>query len=143
MKTLSLIQPFGDLIVSGQKRIEIRSWRTSFRGEFLVHASKTGSNKRLLACGPDYFSKYFPGTKIDWKNLDFGNIIGKAILTDVQTYENVDALEKDSNLHFAPLAYDDFPVYGFTLKCATRFTTPIPARGARNFWEYKGSIPGN
>ncbi len=39
MKTLSIKQPFAELVVSGRKSIEIRSWATNYRGEFLVHAS--------------------------------------------------------------------------------------------------------
>lgn len=39
MKTLSLKQPFAELILSGKKKIELRKWNTSFRGEFLIHAS--------------------------------------------------------------------------------------------------------
>lgn len=37
---LSIKQPWAWLIVNGYKDIENRSWSTSFRGEFLVHASK-------------------------------------------------------------------------------------------------------
>ena len=39
-KCLSLKQPYADLVVSGKKTIELRTWNTKFRGEFLVHASK-------------------------------------------------------------------------------------------------------
>ena len=40
MKALSLKQPYAELVVSGRKTIELRKWKTNFRGEFLVHASK-------------------------------------------------------------------------------------------------------
>jgi hypothetical protein len=39
-KCLSLKQPYAELLISGKKTIELRSWDTKFRGEFLVHASK-------------------------------------------------------------------------------------------------------
>ncbi|MFB5646865.1 MAG: ASCH domain-containing protein, partial [Candidatus Nitrosomaritimum yanchengensis] len=38
MKCLSVSQPFADLIISGNKTIELRNWNTAFRGEFLIHA---------------------------------------------------------------------------------------------------------
>jgi len=38
MKCLSVSQPYADLIVKGKKTIELRTWNTKFRGEFLVHA---------------------------------------------------------------------------------------------------------
>jgi hypothetical protein len=40
MKALSIRQPWAWLIATGQKDVENRSWPTSFRGEFLVHAGK-------------------------------------------------------------------------------------------------------
>lgn len=40
MKALSIRQPWAWLIVHGGKDIENRSWHTSYRGRFLVHASK-------------------------------------------------------------------------------------------------------
>ena len=35
-----LKQPYAELIVSGKKTIELRTWNTKFRGEFLIQASK-------------------------------------------------------------------------------------------------------
>ncbi|KVZ27004.1 hypothetical protein WL14_00740 [Burkholderia cepacia] len=40
MKALSIRQPWAHLIVSGYKDIENRTWRTSYRGPLLIHASK-------------------------------------------------------------------------------------------------------
>ena len=40
VKSLSLNQPYAELLISGKKTIEVRRWNTNFRGQFLVHASK-------------------------------------------------------------------------------------------------------
>ena len=40
MKVLSIIEPWATLIASKQKYIETRSWKTSYRGELYIHASK-------------------------------------------------------------------------------------------------------
>lgn len=40
MKILSLTQPWATLMAIGQKRIESRSWRTSYCGELAIHAAK-------------------------------------------------------------------------------------------------------
>ena len=40
MKALSIKQPWAWLIVNGYKDIENRTWKTNYRGTFLVHASK-------------------------------------------------------------------------------------------------------
>ena len=39
MKTLSIKQPWADVIRSGHKEIEIRSWQTKYRGDILVVSS--------------------------------------------------------------------------------------------------------
>jgi hypothetical protein len=39
VKALSLHQPWASLVASGAKRVETRSWRTSYRGPLAVHAS--------------------------------------------------------------------------------------------------------
>lgn len=38
---LSIRQPWAELILSGRKAIEVRSWTTDYRGEFWVHAGKS------------------------------------------------------------------------------------------------------
>lgn len=41
MKVLSIKEPFASLIKMGEKKIETRSWKTNYRGEIYIHASKT------------------------------------------------------------------------------------------------------
>ena len=41
MKVLSLTEPYATLIKEKTKRIETRSWKTSYRGELYIHASNT------------------------------------------------------------------------------------------------------
>lgn len=40
MKALSIRQPWAWLIVTDYKNVENRTWPTSFRGKFLIHAGK-------------------------------------------------------------------------------------------------------
>lgn len=119
MKTLSLKQPWAELVVSGKKKIELRKWNTNFRGEFLIHASKNPDEKAMQEFGLN--------------NLPCGFIIGKAELIDVKHYINKIEFEKDKNMH---LATSDWGEYGFVLKNAERFDKIIPAKGALNFWDF-------
>ena len=75
MKCLSVSQPFADLIVLGKKTIELRTWNTNFRGEFLIHAPlkiKTNDCNRL---------------KISNRPIT-GAIVGKATIYDVKKYNS-------------------------------------------------------
>lgn len=114
MKCLSLKQPYADLLVEGIKTIELRKWKTKFRGTFLVHASKV-----------PFESSY------DKSRL--GCIVGMATLVDVKHYDNEKAWQSDIPLHRAD---DDFieSHYGFVIVNPTKFEKPIPFAGSLNFF---------
>lgn len=116
MKALSLKQPYAELILQGRKKIELRKWNTSFRGEFLIHASKVPDFKAMQNFG--------------FKELPLGCIVGKAILNDVKSYKTDDEFDKDKNFH---LASKEWGNYGFILKNVRRLN-PIPFKGSLNFW---------
>lgn len=123
MKALSLNQPFADLIVTGKKTIELRTWKTKFRGEFLVHASKkilTDECKRL---------------NLDPKSFVTGAIVGKATLYDVKEYGYKSAeWIADKDKHLADISFAS-SINGFLLKDAVKFDIPIPYKGQLNFFE--------
>ena len=119
MKVLSLKQPFAELILSGKKTIELRKWNTKFRGEFLIHASKS----------PDLDAM----KKFNFEELPLGFILGKTNLAEVKTYMNEDDQLMDKNKH---LANSTWGKYGFILKDTKRFEKPIPALGKLGFWEF-------
>lgn len=86
MKALSVRQPWAWLLSTGWKNVENRTWPTSFRGRFLIHASKTMTEADYRACilflqgfswGPDVLA-VIP----DPKMLKRGGIVGEATLLD-------------------------------------------------------------
>ena len=119
MKALSLKQPFAELIVSGKKKIELRSWNTNFRGEFLVHASAKPDAEAMKRFG--------------YVNLPTGAIVGKATLVNVKYYADEEEHKKDKGLHLASSGWGN---YGFILEKAER-TNLIPCKGKLGFWDYK------
>ena len=119
MKVLSLKQPFAELIVSGKKTIELRNWKTNFRGEFLIHASKK----------PDEISM----KKFGFNELPLGAIIGKSKLVRVKHYENDKEHARDKEKHLADSSWGKF---GFLLKESKRIE-PISAKGRLNFWDFE------
>ena len=100
MKCLSLKQPYAELLVAGKKTIEVRTWNTKFRGQFLVHASKKINEE---AC---------KRLKIDQAKLVTGTIIGNANLYNVIFYGSENSFVKDKDKHFAGSNYEK-PKYGF------------------------------
>ena len=121
MKCLSVSQPFADLIARGRKKIELRSWNTSFRGEFLVHAplkvrSRDAARLRI--------------------NGEFvtGAVIGMAEIFDVKRYKSKSECKSDYALHFASKEFHG-KRYGFLLRGAKMFRVPIPCKGRLGFFE--------
>jgi len=127
MKCLSISQPFADLIVCEKKTIELRSWNTKFRGEFLIHSplkAKLNDCKRL---------------KIS-KKLVIGAIIGKAEIYDVKIYNSKLQVKEDYKKHLASKEFFSNR-YGFLLKNAKSFRIPIPYKGKLGFFNVK--LPKN
>ena len=121
MKCLSVSQPYADLIVQGKKTIELRTWNTKFRGEFLVHAPfkvKKDACKRL---------------GIDETKLRTVVIIGKAEIFDVKVYNLVSELKADYKKHFATEEFLRHK-YGFLLKKPKELLMPIPYKGSLGFF---------
>lgn len=127
MKCLSVSQPFADLIVSGKKTIEMRTWNTRFRGEFLVHAPlrvRTDDCHRL---------------RMDCSKLVRGAVIGKAEIRDVKTYTTIAQVRADKKRHHAAsdMTGLDKKRYGFVLCNPVKFHAPIECKGRLGFFEVR------
>ena len=118
MKTLSIKQPWAELILQARKKIEIRKWNTKFRGEFLVHSPKIPDKESMK--------------KFGFNELPNGFILGKAELIDIKKYENDEEFLKDKNLHLAGKGWGN---KGFILKNPKRIKK-IKAKGNLGFWEF-------
>lgn len=51
MKALSIKQPWAEMILQGLKKIEVRSWRTDYRGDLLI-CSSAKPDESLLTMRP-------------------------------------------------------------------------------------------
>lgn len=124
MRCLSVSQPYADLIINGKKTIELRTWNTKFRGEFLVHAP-IKVNKQ--AC---------KRLQISDENMRTGVIIGKVELHNVKNYRSQKELKSDYKKHFAGREYLNRR-YGFLLRNPQPLRVPIPYKGSLGFFEAK------
>jgi hypothetical protein len=114
-KALSIRQPWAWLIINGGKDIENRTWRTTHRGQFWVHASlkpDLAAWETLTAAGV-----YIP----TMDRLKYGGIIGRAEIVDCVT-------KSDSPWFIGPI--------GFVLKNPME-TTFRKCRGRLSFFSLK------
>lgn len=123
MKALSIKQPWAWLIANGHKGVENRNWNTKYRGEFLIHASKSFDNQ-----GYDWVKDAFPLIDMpDKKDFETGGIVGSARIIGV-VHENEKHL----------LCKDDYPwffgEYGFVLD-GQKPLKMKPCKGALGFFK--------
>jgi hypothetical protein len=121
LKCLSLRQPYAELVVAGRKTIETRTWKTNFRGKFLIHASKAIDKE---SC--DILN-------IDCSKLTRGMVVGLAFLYDVKRYATKQDFVADKDRHLSSSFSE--PKYGFLLKDAKKLNKPIVLAGHLGFFE--------
>jgi activating signal cointegrator 1 len=85
MKLISLWDPWATLMASGHKRIETRSWITSYRGWLAIHAAKVGLSKRDMG---DYLRNPRFAAALDGQEFYPGCIVALVRLLDCLPMED-------------------------------------------------------
>ena len=114
IKALTIRQPFPELILRRRKHVEIRSWRTHYRGPLLIHAGMRINSgfARELGLNPE--------------ELTTSAFVGVAVLSDVRPYTR-----EDSKLLKKKRAGGGwYPhLFSWVLTKPRRISPPIKAKG--------------
>lgn len=127
MKTLTIKQPYATLIAEGIKEYEFRTWKTNYRGEFLIHAGKGKNNEYL---------KKFAHLNLDYPS---GYIIAKVNLEDcIKVDDDFRNILKDKNpvLYSHVINDKNWDGYAFKLTNVEKIDN-IPAQGKLSFWNFE------
>ncbi len=126
MKTLSIRQPWAELILQGRKTIELRTWQTHYRGPVLIHA---GGNLEQDGC---------EAYGIDPAALTRGALVGIVEIVDMVTFDH----DSFADLRDEHLDLGDWPgdVLGWQLVNPQRLPTPIPMRGRLGLFEVSEEV---
>jgi activating signal cointegrator 1 len=140
MKALTVMQPWATLVALGAKRIETRSWSTSYRGPLAIHASSRISREAAVICREPPFREALAaggydeesGSVINPFGLPLGAVIAVATLVDVQriTREHAPAEPERSFGDYAPGRF------AWLLDHVRRLPEPVAAKGALGLWEW-------
>ena len=140
MKAISLLQPWAQLVVMGEKAIETRSWSTAHRGKIYIHASKRIDAAAMEMCKKFPFNQFIP----DIYALPTGAIIGSCEITNCNPSEGLkkvlDEFLKNKGTAaqaMKELAFGDYSRnrFGFILSNPVQFKEPIPCKGALSIWD--------
>ena len=131
-RALSIRQPWIDMILDGEKAIEVREWDhpPSFRGTFVLHAAWA----------------------IDWKTvalLDIDSPFNRHRGAFVGCANLVDAIELSAETNWRELLSEhrvihppvgDRTVWGLVLRNVRRFTAPIRGGGGKYFFSVPSDV---
>lgn len=120
MKALTICQPYAHLILTGEKRVENRTWPTRYRGPLLIHAGK---------------SLEWMGGETPTQDMAFGALVGMAQLVDCV---HIDTIESRAVQQRHPWLYDHAHTEGtwcWVLDRVQRLERPIPWKGAQGLWD--------
>lgn len=108
MKCLSVQQPWAQLIVTGRKDVENRTWQTKHRGPLLIHAGLRVDRNAL-----EY---------LEQRGHVFKGLVRGAIIGVVQVFDCLPGHKVKSVWHEAG-------TWGWYLKNSMKFQRPIDYRG--------------
>lgn len=156
MKAVSLTQPWATLVSIGAKRIETRSWSTSYRGKLAIQASKGFAREDVrLANHREPFKTVLTEAGYPlFSTLPRGAIIAVCNLIEVvripaQPQLSTLFVRVGSPLLLPPdpdsleRAFGDYAPgrYAWVLSDIHKLVMPIPVRGALSLWDW--DMPDN
>ena len=129
MKVLSLLEPWASLVKEKIKCVETRSWKTSYRGELYIHASKrkvTNKDERVNTLV----------NLLENNEFNYGHIIAKCKLIDCIYMD--DEYIADIQQNKVEVICGEYSVgrYAWILEDIEVLEDSIPAKGQLSIWNY-------
>lgn len=165
IKALTLTQPYASLVVIGVKRIETRSWSTSYRGPLAIHAGTglgpVGGKKGLsaLCAQPVFFRALEPHFRVEHRamgsfggsidtieadDLPLGAVVATCTLVDVVPTDLWRPVTHGDRTWQVPpgnmsqeYAFGDYTPgrFAWLLANVKALPAPIPVKGALGLWD--------
>ncbi|WP_340391987.1 ASCH domain-containing protein [Paenibacillus sp. FSL E2-0190] len=157
MKAITIHEPWASLIAIGGKHYETREWKTNYRGQIAIHASKrephlmlrtlsTNVQNSIMNC---FYEKFTINSRA-LERMHAGCVVATAELVDcyeIHIDHTGDAvlmkdgypkiwLGKESNKF--QFDFYDRGRYAWELTNVERLIIPIPAKGQQGLWNWEG-----
>lgn len=152
MKAITLWQPWATAVARGSKRMETRSWRTSYKGPLAIHAAKRCDKDELVFyrshwnwCGA--LGLAMAVAKPLWEELPFGAIVAVATLkfciqTDRLTLGDLDQKRQvRDGYEWCERQLGDYTLgrWAWVLEDVTQIE-PIPWKGRQGLFEIPDEV---
>lgn len=141
MKALSLTQPWATLVAIGAKKIETRSWFTTYRGQIVIHAAK-GFPKwaRDYANSLQFQEELAPFGYTSSTQLPLGAIIAVAELAGCHSTDKEKLLIPHPGTRESIFGDYSENRFMWMLKNVRMLNEPIPCKGSLGLWEVPQDI---
>ena len=148
MKALTLTQPWATLVAIGAKRIETRSWKTSYTGPLAIHSAKGFPKwERQFTLEPVCYEavRYYARCK---GSYPLGCILATCTLVGCVPTEVVDCHDQGNvfavslpKLSEREKAFGDYSPgrFAWILEDVKQLPEPIPVKGALGLWVWERS----
>lgn len=152
MKAISLTQPWATLVAIGAKRIETRSWATSYRGPLAIHASMGYPRWARETCEEPAFARALG--HLDPAGLLRGYILATAVLVDCVSTDHAISgrfegrpgcllLSPRAEYTVGPDEYEfgDYSEgrWAWILEDVKPLSGPVRARGFQQLWNWEAA----
>lgn len=138
LRALSLTQPWATLVVTGEKKIETRSWATRFEGVIAIHASKGfPKDDRMLCYDEPFLSSLERHGYAGSDSLPVGKLIGTARVMGCRRTEDIAFQVGDRESEFGNYGPSRF---AWMLADFTFFRVLIPCVEHLGLWKVPSEI---
>lgn len=144
MKALTLWQTWASLVALGAKKIETRSWRTTYRGELAIHSSQKMTREMKALCEREPFASALDHVFAAGDELPLGAIVAvcnlKICLPLAGIQRNVGPVEGVGYFRLPPdepeRSFGDYAPgrFAWILTNIRRLDSPIPCKGELGLW---------
>lgn len=141
MKALTLTQPWASLVDNQAKKIETRSWYTSYRGPLVIHAAKGYPGWCKEAAAEPAFQRGL--NDVHPRSLPLGaGLCVVNLVACVKTSQIYKLKEIGLRLSTDEITFGDFGEgrWAWALKYEYRLLPPVRVNGALGLWEWTHSI---
>lgn len=136
MKALTICQPYAEMIVRGNKRVENRTWPTNYRGGIYIHAGKSRDWLDDDGKGIDFSC----GIRI--ASMAFGAVVATARLEDCLHFDRIMRGEYDDKYPWLRNHEHTNGPWCWVLSCVSP-VGPWPWRGAQGLFEIDDDALGD
>lgn len=134
MLALTLWQPWATLVATGAKKVETRSWGTSFRGWLAIHAAATFWLEGYEACEREPFRSALAAALESRASLPLGAVVGLVRVVNCVRIGPGVAIPDEPERSFGDYRPGR---YMWLFMHPMRLERPLAAKGGQRLWEWR------